>query len=362
MGQMLNLDQIGAIEGTDKSSIVSYAWDYLRHYEEWFAPWRDQDINLVEIGVFNGSSIAVWLKYFSRAQIIGVDINPKCARFAGDRVSIKIGSQDDPQFLQQVCAESKPTIIIDDGSHLAHHIIYTFEQMFPSLLPGGLYVVEDMAFHFGDQAKNWAAGVDGFFPGEYFLEIAKNCMNSRAKSHLNWGTKGYIEENVDSVHFVSSAVYVRKKSPVVQSFDPESAKQYSQSEGVYPDGLLRYILSMVNKGVSLTSAETEVLKIEDIDKTVDYYKTLAELKKNGGNIGAAIKTLLEGVSVYPESWDLVSRCGEYQDQNGDYESAIYSLEKALTLCTDRNFSQTIDRFLTELRNLHKSSDKVKSVS
>jgi hypothetical protein len=99
MGQNLNLDQIGAIEGTDKSSNISYGWDYLRHYEEWFALWCDQDINVIEIGVLNGSSIGVWLTYFSRAQIIGVDINPPCARLARERVRIKIGSQDDPDFL-----------------------------------------------------------------------------------------------------------------------------------------------------------------------------------------------------------------------------------------------------------------------
>jgi tetratricopeptide (TPR) repeat protein len=119
---------------------------------------------------------------------------------------------------------------------------------------------------------------------------------------------------------------------------------------------------MVNNGGSLASAETEVLKLEGTDRTVEFYKMLAELKKNRGNIGEAIKTLLEGVSVYPESWDLISRCGEYQNQSGDYESAIHSLEKALTLCTDRNFSLTIERFLTELRNLHGRSDKAKSAA
>jgi hypothetical protein len=31
---MSELDVIGTINGTDKSSVHSYAWDYLRHYEK----------------------------------------------------------------------------------------------------------------------------------------------------------------------------------------------------------------------------------------------------------------------------------------------------------------------------------------
>ena len=36
-----------------------------------------------------------------------------------------------------------PDIIIDDGSHLNEHVIESFRLLFPSLAPGGLYVVED---------------------------------------------------------------------------------------------------------------------------------------------------------------------------------------------------------------------------
>ena len=46
----------GALAGTDKSSSVSWCWDYLRHYEELFRPFRDQPINLLEIGVASGAS------------------------------------------------------------------------------------------------------------------------------------------------------------------------------------------------------------------------------------------------------------------------------------------------------------------
>ena len=173
----LDLNQIGVLEGTDKSSSVLLKWDYLRHYEKVFAAWKDKSINFIEIGVANGNSLGVWKELFTTAQIIGVDINPECAKFAGDRIKIEIGSQDDPEFLARLCSKYEPTIIVDDGSHLAHHVIYTFEHMFPFLAPGGIYVVEDLDFHFGEEANKWAP-ISGYSPPNYFLELTQLCMYS----------------------------------------------------------------------------------------------------------------------------------------------------------------------------------------
>ena len=68
---------------------------------------------------------------------------------------IRIGSQEDPGFLHAVAAEFPPTIVIDDGSHIAHHMIAAFEALFPALQPHGLYVFEDLSFHFEDGVGQW---------------------------------------------------------------------------------------------------------------------------------------------------------------------------------------------------------------
>src|SRR5215469_13685137 len=95
-GEAIDLDMIGVLEGTDKSSAVAGCWDYLRHYQPLFAPWRDEPINVIEIGVAHGSSLSVWKNYFSKANIVGVDINPDCKRYELDRAIVEIGSQIDP--------------------------------------------------------------------------------------------------------------------------------------------------------------------------------------------------------------------------------------------------------------------------
>ena len=73
------LDVIGIREATDKSSLVG---DYLRQYDSLFADMRHDEFNLIEIGVFQGGSARTWERFFTRARIIGVDIDPQAVRKA----------------------------------------------------------------------------------------------------------------------------------------------------------------------------------------------------------------------------------------------------------------------------------------
>jgi hypothetical protein len=221
MDTFVDLDIVGAMENADKSSCVSMAWDYLRHYECALRDLRDANINLIEIGVQNGNSTRVWKWYFSRAQITGIDINPKCLKAAQKRVKIEIGSQADGPFLDRVCEENPPTIIVDDGSHMSEHIIFSFERMFGKVLPGGFYIVEDIGGFFQDGEAD-ADAETGAKNGEerpagrqvdasyYFLELARQNLAGRPidatitipKPILRW---------VDEITIIKRAVIIRKR-------------------------------------------------------------------------------------------------------------------------------------------------------
>lgn len=124
---------------------------YTPLYHQLFLELRDRPIRLLEIGVggydvqtAGGASLAMWADYFATGQITGIDIAEK--RLAlNPRVKIYRGSQDDPIFLKKICDERGPfDIIIDDGSHLPKHVVTSFNLLFPSLVNGGLYVIEDV--------------------------------------------------------------------------------------------------------------------------------------------------------------------------------------------------------------------------
>ena len=206
---MLNLDYIGIIEGTDKSSLVG---DYLRHYERWFTPLRDAELNLIEIGVFNGASTRMWAKFFNKAQIIGIDVNPDCRRYAQDRVRIEIGSQDDPGFLHRVVSTYPPTIIIDDGSHRSDHIIFTFERLFPTLRSGGYYIIEDLHFHVDESEAVRLRGNSEITAADYFRDLTIDHIGGPWRLRLLNGLKKYLIGSIDRIEVVPQLAMIQKRA------------------------------------------------------------------------------------------------------------------------------------------------------
>jgi len=116
---------------------------FIQLYDQYFSPYRDWEINILEIGVDNGDSLRIWREYFSKANICGIDINKK--DFTIENTDIFEGDQSDYKFLETLVNKYKNfDIIIDDGSHQAKHIISSFNFLFPYLNKGGLYVIEDL--------------------------------------------------------------------------------------------------------------------------------------------------------------------------------------------------------------------------
>jgi hypothetical protein len=140
---MSTLDNLAKVYGTDKSSDKH---NYCVKYEKYLPFNRYDKLNILEIGVLDGKSLLTWKDYYYRSNILGIDINPDCKKYEEDRIFIEIGSQDDDKFLNQISNEYGPfDFILDDGSHLNEHVIYSFETLFQYVKSGGIYIVEDVA-------------------------------------------------------------------------------------------------------------------------------------------------------------------------------------------------------------------------
>ena len=140
------LDSLAKKYGTDKSSDVH---NYCVKYEKYLPFKRYQDMNILEIGILDGKSLLTWRDYYYKSKIVGIDINPDCKQFEDkdNNISVEIGSQDDFVFLNEIMREyGKFDMILDDGSHMNEHVIYSFEHLFESVKSGGLYVIEDMKY------------------------------------------------------------------------------------------------------------------------------------------------------------------------------------------------------------------------
>ena len=118
-------------------------------YDKHFASFRDQPINILEIGVLRGGSMRMWEKYFPNANIFGIDIDKDCLQYQSDRTKIFIGDQSDVSFLRNVKAKiPRVDILIDDGSHRAKDQKATFEEMYYHVRKPGVYLIEDIEFNY----------------------------------------------------------------------------------------------------------------------------------------------------------------------------------------------------------------------
>jgi hypothetical protein len=146
--------------GTDKGDLAHTHANRsnLDIYEPLFAHLRDTAFDLIEIGVRNGGSMRLWTAAFPNARIHGIDIDPACAGCVSNRVTVTIGSQDDPAVLSAVLATCPNLcVVIDDGAHYLPFMLASHALLWPALKPRGLYIFEDAAIT--------RQGIDAGWPG-----------------------------------------------------------------------------------------------------------------------------------------------------------------------------------------------------
>jgi hypothetical protein len=180
--ELLSLDELAHLETvpalwTDKRTRRESDGNYVLHgytpfYDREFGKWRDEPIRLLEIGLNVGASIKLWLQYFSKAQIVGMDIMDFKFAMPIDedllhRFRFVKANQFSPYDLQRfVESQEMFDIIIDDGSHASGPIIMSFNYLWGHVKPGGYYCIED----FREMVNNPESHTAGFPDQVQFAE------------------------------------------------------------------------------------------------------------------------------------------------------------------------------------------------
>ena len=121
--------------GGDKGSLHSYIEVYEREMT------KLRNIDLLEIGVWEGHSLAMWQEYFKASRIIGLDIDLAKCRFEVDARQCDATSEEALNF---TLGDATFDYIIDDGSHQPAHQVRSFELLWDRVKPGGKYFIEDI--------------------------------------------------------------------------------------------------------------------------------------------------------------------------------------------------------------------------
>ena len=187
--------------------------NYIPYYDYFFRPIRKKRNRILEIGIggyndpkIGGASLRMWKNYFSKSQIFGIDLYDK-SQLNQDRIKTFQGSQIDPIFLNQVVSKVGTfDIIIDDGSHISSHVIFTFEFLFPHLSSGGFYVIEDL------QTSYWEEYGGGFKKEGSSIEYFKGLMDSINSIYIRDKEVNFKFENEIEFFFMRhNILFIKKK-------------------------------------------------------------------------------------------------------------------------------------------------------
>ena len=199
------LDDIGKKFATDKCSVLH---NYLDKYDFILNQFKNSSFNLLELGVFFGSSLKMWKEYFPNAKIFGVDINPNCMQYSDDRIEVLIGDLSNVQNLIEL-KKINPSIIIDDASHLWSHQVKAILTLFSCLPSGGVYIMEDLGTSLN--TDKWSDyndyPVSGYDICQQIAEVATG------KTHLR--NPGLYQEQIEEIGMQTEMISFIKGSCII---------------------------------------------------------------------------------------------------------------------------------------------------
>jgi hypothetical protein len=149
--QMLN----GGMRGGDRMLHHGYAGIYAKYLAPFLGRKR---LTIAEIGILNGTGLAIWCDLFPDARVIGFDID--LSHFAGNRAAlVRRGALqrnqpevyefdqfvDNRELLAKILNGQTLDIVIDDGYHAPKAIIPTWHSVRPHLSRPFVYFIEDYA-------------------------------------------------------------------------------------------------------------------------------------------------------------------------------------------------------------------------
>ena len=171
----------------------------------------------MEVGVYSGGSLEMWKRYFGEhATIHGVDIQEACRAYEARGVHVHVGDQGDRAFWKRF-KKGVPFIdvLIDDGGHHPNEMRVTFEELFPILRPGGVYICEDIV------SNEFLASLGGL--AEHLMTYTSTPLDEPGVA----SAAGSLQQAVRSIHFYPFvAVVERTLEPVADFQFPKHGSEW----------------------------------------------------------------------------------------------------------------------------------------
>jgi hypothetical protein len=154
-----DLCRIAARHGTDKGP------SYTRVYYELLMNARSEPLRLLEIGVYNGGSLHMWREFLPNAALFAIDIDERCLAIEREiaNTMVRLVDQGNRAQLRRFIDETggEFDVVIDDGGHTMAQQVTAFEELFPHVVTGGAYVIEDLGTAYWEEYGGRDIGREG---------------------------------------------------------------------------------------------------------------------------------------------------------------------------------------------------------
>lgn len=202
---MKTLDEIALQHDADKSSRYH---GYTRIYEELFAHLRERPVSILEIGVFQGASIRMWLDAFPHGKVVGVDIkdraDPEIHRLPRATLHTADASQQ-KLYDDLVRLHGQFDIVIEDGPHRLAVSKMCLDNLPNILKPGGIMVIEDVYQGYSNQEN---ADLVSFMA--YATMVAHGGGRVKGVVQGNWNMATDLAKEIDGIEMRRGLVIARR--------------------------------------------------------------------------------------------------------------------------------------------------------
>jgi SAM-dependent methyltransferase len=142
-------DKAGGFKAVEKYGYYERCHELAELYDYILSDLRDEEINLLEVGVAKGGSIKMWSEYFEKGNIYGVDVMPYLERIGRPFNDPRIEIFWENAYCEAFTDKLKNLglsfdVVLDDGPHTLESQLYFVENYVDLVKPGGHIIIEDI--------------------------------------------------------------------------------------------------------------------------------------------------------------------------------------------------------------------------
>jgi NifU-like protein involved in Fe-S cluster formation len=267
---------------------------------------------LLEIGVggyqsshLGGDSLFSWAELFPVAKLVALDYYDKSLIEKPLNSEIYLGSQDDPEILQKMVDEQGTfDIIIDDGSHISRHIIYSFEFLFPHLSDDGVYVIEDTQTSYW---KKFEGDLDSPNTSMNYFKALLDSINAKEISveHPQFLAHPFASQ-IKSICFEHNLILITKGTNTYPSnfnFDIENYEVKNKIQEIK-----HFCLSNPYSATATTSLATLLFQGKEYENTLQVCSDFLEVKQTNFRIQLLKAKSLKALNHIEQLVDFLYKC------------------------------------------------------